>query len=170
MNWKELLYLGCVGVAIHTIMLIPSLLSDTAQGVLLLVACVLFALRYLVVRGPSSDDGCETLCDVMMLLFMLLLMSNSISLMCSDGQMWTSTIAYSLFWPIVLSGFIGTVRKDSLIRGCSLVTMVFCVTWCGDNEVWTGSLNLLAVVSYVACLIFPAIVLWWRTHRSAVTE
>lgn len=170
MNWKELLFIGVLGMAIHSALFIPSLHGGAVLGVLLLVACVLLVVRNLIVRVTPSDDSSATLCDVMVHLFLFLLLANAISLICSGGTMWAATTTYSLFWPIVLSGFIGAVRKDSLVRACSVLMAVACVSWCADNGNWVGSLNLLAVISYAVCMVLPAAVLWWRSRRIAVTE
>ena len=157
MKPKSLILVGAICAVSHALLLIPALQGALVQGILLaLLALIILAFTiFSGEKDKTTPDACQSLCSVIFYFYSYTILFNAFCMLISHDSLWTVSIFQSIFFPIILSGFIGYYTPKKHYRHCSIAALVVALACCcygPDMSV----LIPLAILSNVICLIIPA--------------
>ena len=172
MNTKNQLIIGAISTIVYAITLVPTFQRSYIQGSLLIV----FSLSILTIIWVSwykrltniTNNVCESLCRILYEILSYSFLFNAFCILISHDSLWMVTIFQGIFFPIILSSFIGHNTHRKSYRYCSTIALTVSVASCSFS-CDMRTMILLAIFSNIVCMIMPisrAITLFRFDHKN----
>ena len=169
---KYLLPIGLLGFILHTTIYYTYCQSKSIQGIAIAVISLLLftatCLSYLNKgKGNLLFDSIIALYNILFSMLSYTFLFNAWCMIISKDSIWTISLIQSILYPIILSGFIGKESSKKSFRVCSALMFIITIASCSFSYD-TNNLNILAIISYIFCIVIPSIYDWVSVSKKKV--
>lgn len=157
MNPKILILVGAISATSYIFSLVPTFQESLIQGILLAIFAliILTIVLFFGYKNRTTLNACQSLCNVLINLLSYTILFNAICILISHDSLWSVSLFQSIFFPIILSGFIGSYTQQKCFRHCSTAALVISVVCCCYSSDISDMIHL-AILTNVICLVIPA--------------